>query len=178
MTKDDPDETQSEKEGLWIKLPRWFPGKYNVQQRELALKVPAGKTLYGMASAPRRWFFTLRKAMIDCGFESTRSDDCMFTYRNAAGDLQGIAGWHVDDGLLTGTKEFWDAMELVAKKLNFGKRAKDSFKFCGMLIEQNEDYSVKLSQTDMIELLKPITPQAHWKDKLAKATPAEITEMR
>lgn len=30
----------------------------------------------------------------------------------------------------------------------------------------------------MIELLKPITPQAHWKDKLAKATPAEITEMR
>ena len=178
MTRDDPDETQSEKEGLWIKLPRWFPGKYNVQQRELALKVPAGKTLYGMASAPRRWFFTLRKAMIDCGFESTRSDDCMFTYRNAAGDLQGIAGWHVDDGLLTGTKEFWDAMELVAKKLNFGKRAKDSFKFCGMLIEQNEDYSVKLSQTDMIELLKPITPQAHWKDKLAKATPAEITEMR
>ena len=60
QTSDDPDCTKSEKEGLWIKPPKHFPAKYNLGPADL-IKIPGGRTLYGMASAPRRFYFTLRQ---------------------------------------------------------------------------------------------------------------------
>ena len=178
QTQDDPDETETEKQGLWIKLPKWFPGCYPTDGENICLKVPSGKTLYGMASAPRRWFFTLRRAMTQCGFKSSKSDDCMFFLHDKNDEVIGIAGWHVDDGLLTGTKEFWDAMEKVAVLLKFGKRIHTDFRFCGMRIRQDKDFSVHLDQSDMIDLLTPIDLGTKKRNKLDSATPAEITEMR
>ena len=110
--------------------------KYDLQGGELCLKVAKGRTLYGMASAPRRWFFTLRKVMLECGFETSKADECLFILRDDDGNCIGMAGWHVDDGLLAGTDVFWKAMEQCAKKLKFGKRVSDDFKFCGMRIRQ------------------------------------------
>ena len=178
MTEDDPDETQSERDGLWIKVPRWFPGCYHTANGEKCLKIPAGKTLYGMASAPRRWYFTLRRAMYQNGFEVSKSDDCMFLLKDANGEVIGIAGWHVDDGLLTGTDEFWQAMKEVSKTLKFGKQEKGQFKFCGMRITQAKDFSVTLDQTDMIDLLTEIELGTQRRNPLDKATSSEVTEMR
>ena len=175
MTSDDPDQTMTEELGLMIKLPKWLPGKFNANG--MCLKIPSGKTLYGMASAPRRWFFTLRKVMLECGFVTSKSDDCMFMYEDEEGNLHGLAGWHVDDGLLTGDDVFWKAMEKVAERLQFGKRAKGEFKFCGMRIIQKEDKSVSLDQSSMIMELEEIPLDAR-RNANEDATPQEKTMMR
>ena len=101
-------------------MPKWFPGKYQAAGK--LLKIARDKTLYGMASAPRRWFFTLRRVMLQCGFVQSKSDDCLFFLHDKEGNLLGMAGWHVDDGLLTGTEVFWKAIEQVSKKLKFGSQ--------------------------------------------------------
>ena len=42
-TSDDPDQTKSEKDGLWITPPKWFPQKYNAAGK--VLKIAKDKTL-------------------------------------------------------------------------------------------------------------------------------------
>lgn len=180
MTKDDPDQTMSEAEGLLVYLPKWMPHKYDehLLAGRTCVKIPAGKTLYGMASAPRRWFFTLRKVMHDCGFETSKSDDCLFLHRDKAGEVDGMAGWHVDDGLLAGKADFWAAMENVAKKLKFGKKVSDDFRFCGMQITQDKTGTIKLNQKDMIASLEHIPLGPHRRQKTDSVTPEEVTAMR
>ncbi len=175
-TKDDPDQTVSEIDGLWVSLPKWFPQKYNASGK--CLKIAKGKTLYGMASAPRRWYFTLRKVMLEAGFETSKSDDCLFILRGEDGVAKGFAGWHVDDGLLTGDADFWKVMnEVVAKKLEFGKHAEKDFKFCGMQVTQDKDGSIRLNQQDQTKHLEEI-PFDKKRSKLDPCTPEEITKIR
>ena len=174
-TRDDPDQTKSEREGLWIRLPKWIPASLKLPEGWL-LKIAKDRTLYGMASAPRRFFFTLRKVMLQCGFVSSAADDCLFFLRNDKGELEGMAGWHVDDGLLTGTQKFWDAMEMVGKKLLFGSRKKDDFRFCGVRVRQFKDFSVKLDQAHMTDIDE--IPVFRGRADTDPCTPKEITALR
>ena len=176
QTSDDPDCTKSERDGLWIKPPKYFPGKYHLGPADL-IKIASNRTLYGMASAPRRFYFTLRKTLMKYGLRPSKSDDCLFLLHDQSGELIGVSGWHVDDGLLCGTKEFYDVMEKVAKDLEFGKRQERDFKFCGIRIQQDSDYTVHMDQTHMVDDLEviPITPGRPDSDK---CSPAEITQLR
>jgi hypothetical protein len=174
-TQDDPDQTINEKDGLWIKLPPHVPEKF--RGLGVCLKIAKGKTLYGMASAPRRWYFTLRKVMLSCGFSVSKADDCLFLLRDKQGNVEGLAGWHVDDGLLTGNKNFWDKMKLVATKLEFGKASEKDFKFCGMRIRQSEDGTVHVDQAEQVAAFTEIKVDKK-RPKTESCTPAEITELR
>ena len=116
--------------------------------------------------------------MLNCGFVVSKSDDCLFFLRDKQGLLQGMAGWHVDDGLLTGNKVFWDAMKEVGKHLEFGKHAEKSFKFCGMQINQSDDGTVTADQIEMNKRLEDIPMPKDGRNLTADCTPQEITLIR
>ena len=116
--------------------------------------------------------------MLEAGFVTSKSDDCLFILRGEDGVAKGFAGWHVDDGLLTGDADFWKIMnDVVAKKLEFGKRAEKDFKFCGMQVTQDKDGSVRLNQQDQTKHLEEI-PYDKKRSKLDPCTPEEITKIR
>ena len=57
--------------------------------------------------------------MLEPEFVTSAKDDFLFLLKDQQGNLIAAAGWHVDDGLLTGTKECWDVMDTVGKKLRY-----------------------------------------------------------
>ena len=130
-----------------------------------------------MASAPRRFFFTLRKVMLETGFVPSAADDCLFLLRDSENNLIGAAGWHVDDGLLTGTKEFWDAIDKVGKRLQFGSQKSKEFRFCGVNIRQTEDFTVYMDQSHAAKELEIISGLKGRPDD-DPATPQEVTALR
>ena len=115
--------------------------------------------------------------MLDAGFETSKSDDCLFLLKGEDGRVNGMAGWHVDDGLLTGNEIFWQAMEKVAKNLEFGKRAEKSFRFCGMNVKQSEDGTVTLDQKDAVQNLVEI-PVDKKRPRTDACTQQEVTALK
>ena len=151
-TSYDPENKESE--GIWILPPKKFPEKYKLNGR--CIKLPSNKTLYGMASAPRRFYFYLRGIMLEIGFEVSKFDECLFFWRGLHGQVKGVAGFHVDDGLLAGDKSFYDAMEKVAARIKFGTRKVKDFKFCGVRVRQYTDFSVELDQEESLMQIEQI----------------------
>ena len=151
-TRNDPEASGSEQQGLWISPPKWFPGKYKVKPGS-CLKIPPNKTLYGMASAPRRFYFHLRNTMLKAGFVVSRVDECVFFLKNpVTGEVDGVVGYHVDDGLLAGNRRFYSVMEdVVAKSIRFGTKKEKDFKFCGVRVRQDSSFNVTLDQEHMID---------------------------
>lgn len=58
------------------------------------------KSLYGLKQAPRAWYDTLKKALINLGFEKCTSDFSLFFKKSAPGLLVVLV--YVDDILVTG----------------------------------------------------------------------------
>ena len=177
-TRNDPEASGSEQQGLWISPPKWFPGKYKVKPGS-CLKIPPNKTLYGMASAPRRFYFHLRNTMLKAGFVVSRVDECVFFLKNPdTGEVDGVVGYHVDDGLLAGNRRFYSVMEdVVAKSIRFGTKKEKDFKFCGVRVRQDSSFNVTLDQEHMIDGIDDI-PIARGRPDEDPLSPAEVTSMR
>ena len=111
--------------------------------------------------------------MLETGFVPSAADDCLFFLRDSENNLIGAAGWHVDDGLLTGTKEFWDAIDKVGKRLQFGSQKSGEFRFCGVNIRQTEDFSVYMDQSHAAKELEIISGLKGRPDD-DPATPQEV----
>jgi len=174
-TRYDPE--ASANEHIWFKFPHPFPAKYGVQ-RGMALRVAANHTHYGLASAPRRFYFFLRGVMQEHGFEVGRYDECLFILLDPeTGKLRGLCGWHVDDGLLAGDGYFWSCMETVAKRVKFGKRLKPPLVFCGVRISSCPDGSFELDQEEAIAAI-PEAPVESKRSDSDPLTPPEVTNLR
>ena len=63
----------------------------NGSGKSTLLKIPDSQTLYGMASAPRRFYFFLRGIMLECGFRVSKFDECVFLLYSGT-KVCGIAG--------------------------------------------------------------------------------------
>ncbi|KAL6315876.1 hypothetical protein AAG906_012212 [Vitis piasezkii] len=61
------------------------------------------KALYGLKQAPRAWFHKLRVALVDYGFQPSRTDMSLFVYHTASEVL--ILLVYVDDILVTGSEK-------------------------------------------------------------------------
>ena len=163
-------------EHLWCWPPSDFPAKYRLKPG-MAMCVAQNHTHYGMASAPRRFYFFLRGILLENGFQISKYDECVFLFFGKNGKLSGICGFHVDDGLLTGDEKFWSVMEEVSKRVLFGKRQKKQFVFCGVRITQLSDFSVELDQESAIDIIEPI-PIVTGRSDADPLTPTEVTHLR
>ena len=79
------------------------PPKEFRKSNEIVWKL--NKYVYGLNDAARGWFITVRKVLLNLGFESVKLDNSTFVY-HAEKQLQGFIVVHVDDFLLGGTSNY------------------------------------------------------------------------
>ena len=111
----------------------------------------AKKGIYGMNDAPLLWYQEHRDTILSLpGAERSKLCPALFIFREA-GRVIGLIGTHVDDDLVTGTKEFFENQVAQLRKLHvYGKwqYAEDGFHHCGRHVSKQKDHSIKVSQED------------------------------
>ena len=136
---------------------------------------------YGRVDAPLLFYKEFRSRLEDEGFEAHPLDNCIFLLRSKfdPSKLDGILGTHVDDGIGGGNSRFEAALERIQKHLPFGNREYGKFKFTGLTMDQQADFSIRINQKDYIHQIDPIdVPKLRRKEPEAKVTSNELQHLR
>ena len=78
-----------------------------VEELRRALRLNPGqcvkllKAIYGLAEAPRYWWWRCHADILKLGFEAMVSEPCLYAYRNSRGELVGLAVVYVDDVMIS-----------------------------------------------------------------------------
>ena len=92
----------------------------------------ARTAIYGFAEAARLFWLALRDVFIEDGWVQSKLECALFFHWDDEGELQGIAGTHVDDVLAGLRPDFEEAaFTKVKQRFRFGKWEKDDFIFRG-----------------------------------------------
>ncbi|XP_077974464.1 uncharacterized protein LOC144430404 [Styela clava] len=121
----------------------------NCVDREIFLKPPkeAGTTklwklnkcVYGLSDASLKWYNRLKKFLVDQGAKVSASDSAVF-YVYCNGELQGIAGIHVDGILWSGTEYFENSLiSKLRSTFLISSEKNEAFKYLGLDIQQSAD---------------------------------------
>ena len=145
----------------------------------------AKKGSYGMKDAPLLWYLTHTGAVEELGCVRSRLSKALFLHYDAKGKLDGMIGIHVDDDLITGTKQFFDTIiATLRKKFCFGKWHTanvpgESLIHCGRRVTRGHDGSVHLDMQDYIDSVSPIKLTSERARNLtAPVTELERAELR
>ena len=114
------------------------------------------KGAYGFVNAPLLWFRELSKALINLGFQPAPFDPCSFILFDENNKTRGFIGVHVDDGLFVGDSVFHAKINELENLFPFGSRKRRNFVFTGLQINQYEDYSIHVDQTQYVKDINPI----------------------
>ncbi len=110
---------------------------------------------YGLGDAPAHWRKTLRKAIFEMGMVQSIMDPCIFKWFQG-GELKGLLVVEVDDLLMMGSKEFFNHVEYLKKKFEFGKfvfidEHEDGTSFNGRRIRSLESGGFKIDMQKFVE---------------------------
>ena len=126
------------------------PPKEFRKSNEIVWKL--NKYVYGLNDAARGWFITVRKVLLNLGFESVKLDNSTFVY-HAEKIQQGFIVVHVDDFLLGGISNFiQNVVSRLEKEFIIGSYKEDSFTFIGWSINQDPT-GITIDQLDYQESL-------------------------
>ena len=120
------------------------------------------KGAYGLIDAPFQWFCALREELERLQFVPSPFDPCCFILRNPEeereklGEVAGILGIHVDDGLGGGNEFYKQQLRVLEEKYPFGEKKMSAFTFTGIEMKQSADKSINLSQSQYIRKIEPI----------------------
>ena len=115
------------------------------------------KPIYGLKDASRSWYKKIRGELILLGCKSTRADIALF-YWYFEEELQGIISLFVDDLLYGGTKIFMEnVINELQNMLIVGSKHNKAFKYIGVNLTQEEDFTIKLDQNSYISSMKEIS---------------------
>ena len=129
------------------------------------------KGAYGLVDAPYLWFLAISEELQKLGFVQSPFDPCLYVlHRN--GNLEGILGLHVDDGICGGSKFFQEKIDQLEAKYPFGSKKIHNFTFTGIEMQQLPNYSIHMSQTKYIKAIPPI----HIKLDRRKQSESPVTE--
>ena len=103
------------------------------------------KGAYGLIDAPYLWYKALVGELTRLGLETSPFDPCVFILRGTKGtpqegQLLGVVGIHVDDGIYGGTPEFQRVMDKLEQKYAFGSKSSTAFTFTGIELTQKYDH--------------------------------------
>eukprot|EP00438_Fugacium_kawagutii_P026412 Skav210812 [mRNA] locus=scaffold2924:156234:161009:- [translate_table: standard] len=126
------------------------------------------KGAYGLVDAPYLWYQALVAELTRLNFTVSPFDPCTFILReppgsDRAGQVAGILGIHVDDGLGGGNTYFQQQIDKLEKKYPFGSKKTGAFTFTGIDLQQQNDKSIILSQSNYINKIPPIAIESHRK---------------
>ena len=96
------------------------------------------KSAYGLVNAPYLWYQELREQLLTLGFCLSPLDPCLFALTGKEGQVHGLIGMHVDDGLCCGDMTFLKALNKLESKFPCGSKRKKishspGFKFRKMM---------------------------------------------
>ena len=139
---------------LGMEPPDELRNKMKLQSSEIVRLL---KGAYGRVDAPYLWFMELKKGLEDIGFLASPFDPCTFVLPNQqTGQLEGLIGIHVDDGLCCGSQKFHQKLMLLKEKFPFGSYKKRNFTFTGLKIDQAHDFSITVNQEQYVKDIQPI----------------------
>lgn len=96
------------------------------------------RCVYGLGDAPVAWWKKVQATMHKAGWRPSAMDPCLFRIYNDAGQLEGLACWHVDDVICTGRRSTYDrATAVVRAELPFRKWQVDEGDVCGVHIRRD-----------------------------------------
>ena len=124
------------------------------------------RSLYGLKQSPKNFFQHLKGNLETCGFKQSHVDPCLFIHKRV------ICLTYVDDCLFYArTDEEIDRMLEQIKQTGMDLSVEDSVAgFLGVFVKKNEDGTITLTQTGLIERIIEVLDAEQANMKL---TPAE-----
>jgi Reverse transcriptase (RNA-dependent DNA polymerase) len=105
------------------------------------------KPIYGLCDAPRAWRKRLDQLLKQTGGASLFTDQALYVWKNAAGNMTAVASTHVDDLKLAGEPPTIKIiLEALATKFGTLKVQVDSFDHCGVRHIQHANGDITLDQ--------------------------------
>ena len=128
------------------------------------------KGVFGLADAPREWYFRLARELHDNDWTRSVLDLAMWMRRDKQSRLSGIIVAHVDDLLFCGDPEAQASLMKMGQTLGFGSVEEDAFTWCGKHISKDaETGEISISMKPYHSQLSPVMiPRER------KANPAEL----
>ena len=84
-------------------------------------------------------------------------DEAFFYHHDAKGQLDGMLIIHVDDFLVSGTKDFLAQVANSLKEgFDFGRIEEERFKYTGINIQQQENKSILIDQIEYIKEIEEL----------------------
>ena len=130
----------------------------NMQPHEIG---KLNKGAYGLIDAPYLWYCALVQELTSLGFEISPFDPCLFVLREPAdsatpGQLAGILGVHVDDGIGGGNAYYQSKIDQLETKFPFGSKKISNFTFTGVEINQQTNGNITMNQSAYVRKVKSI----------------------
>ena len=139
-------------------------------------------SIYGTVDAGRQWWLWLRGHVLELGWRESKLEQAFFLFFTRRGRelvLSGLLTSHVDDLFTAGEGiEYEESIKELSARICLSLKRVE-FRFCGQLVTQFPDYTVKVSQRDGIEALEyaPIDRHRRTKPNLP-LLPSELMFLR
>ena len=115
------------------------------------------KSAYGLVNAPYLWYQELKEELLRLNFRMSPLDPCLFSLADEHGNVHGLLGIHVDDGLCCGNSVFNKTIDQLEAKFPFGSKRDTDFTFTGIHIHQDQHYNIHLDQKEYVLGIPPIS---------------------
>lgn len=113
------------------------------------------KTIYGLRDASRQWYLKVQEEIIKLGCIMS-VDQGLFYYKKD-NILLGIIALYVDDLMTGGTQSFYmNIVNILSKIFTMGSSHEQVFKYTGMNVVQQKDFSILVDQESYTRSLSPI----------------------
>ena len=117
------------------------------------------KAAYGLVQAPLYWYESVCATMSELGYQKLTTEPCCWIYIDDSNTVRSMVHAHVDDFVFAGEKGCHiheSLMQQLQSKYKWGSWEHDHFEQCGIVIRQEDDGSIYLSQQRFIEELEEI----------------------
>ena len=100
--------------------------------------------IYGTKDAGRGLWRRIRRVLLSHGFRENYVMKALYSYTKN-GTVQCLMASHVDDIIWANSPEAEGALTEIKKELIFGKEDAKKFRFCGTEIEQQDDFTIRIT---------------------------------
>ena len=118
------------------------------------------KAAYGLVQAPLQWYESICNTMSRLGYQRLKTEPCCWIFRDATGDVCSVIHGHVDDFVFGGRENceiHGKLLQELQKSYQWGAWEETCFEQCGILVRQEEDFSISLSQQRFVEEVEEIS---------------------
>ena len=114
------------------------------------------KNIYGLNDAARAWYYKLKEELLNLQMSVCTLDPALFFWIDG-GVISGIMCVHVDDILWGGTPDFEAAVIIpLCRRIVIGSTNTATFRYIGVHLSQEKDFSVTVNQVDYAESLEEV----------------------